>query len=189
MSESFVSGSSVPSQGATFSSSFDEPLASALTAELGHPTPSPPVLPMYPNGPTSARSSGRSAIPIRMATELSDNMAESLGRLKREIGRVKPAKPVFQRGVSRSVPLEFDEEDEDFLALDPPLDISAPLASGDQAALSTPSTDLEPLLADIEGDETWNEWDAEDKQTVDDAEQYDDIGVGYMDEEWMKSTH
>ncbi|KAI0773480.1 hypothetical protein C8Q74DRAFT_1200773, partial [Fomes fomentarius] len=47
-------------------SSFDEPLASALSAQLHPLNPSPPVLPMLPNGtPGSASKSLINAIPIR----------------------------------------------------------------------------------------------------------------------------
>ncbi|KAI0084206.1 hypothetical protein BDY19DRAFT_997921 [Irpex rosettiformis] len=187
--ESFVSGSSLPSH-AGYSSSFDEPLASALSAELRSTNPSPPVIPMYPNGPISR--SLRPAIPIRnVAAGISDGMSEGLGRLRREIGKVRSPRLVPRSGdsVSASVPLEFDEEDEDFTALDIPAQGRDSRATSREAAsLSTPSTGIEPLPADNEGDVSWEGWSNEDKQAVDEVEQFDDIGVGYMDEEWPRAT-
>jgi hypothetical protein len=188
-SESFVSGSSLPSHSA-LPSSFDEPLASALSAELRNDRSSPPVIPMYPNGPTSR--SLRPAIPIRnVAAGISDGMSEGLGRLRREIGKVRSPRLIPRSGdsVSTSVPLEFDEEDEDFL----PLDIQTQgrdsrATSREGASVSTPSTDIEPLPHDREGDLSWDGWSNEDKQAVDEVEQFDDIGVGYMDEEWPHAT-
>lgn len=186
--ESFVSGSSLPSH-AAFPSSFDEPLASALSAEL-RGNPSPPVIPMYPNGPVSR--SLRPAIPIRnVAVGISDGMSEGLGRLRREIGKVRSPR-LIPRGdsVPASVPLEFDEEDEDFSSLDaaPTLGRQSRATSHEAASVSTPSTSIEPLPAEQESDLMWESWSNEDKQTVDDLEQFDDIGVGYMDEEWPHAT-
>lgn len=189
MSESFVSGSSIPSQGGGFSSSFDEPLASALSADLLYKNASPPVFPSYPNGPGS-RSAGRAAtaIPIRVAAGISDGMSEGLGLLRREIGKVRSPRLNARRGdAASSVPLEFDEEDEDFLSLDPQSDIPSRSTSRDGEILSTPSTGLEPLPAQHEEEGAWQGWEAEDKQAVEEVEQFDDIGVGFMDEELMKS--
>ncbi|KAJ3553080.1 hypothetical protein NM688_g3809 [Phlebia brevispora] len=187
--ESFVSGSSLPFQAGDFASSFDEPLASALSAELRYQNPSPPVLPMYPNGTLPTRSSGRPAIPIRVAAGLSDGMSEGIGRLRREIGRVKSPRPATRRGVSTSVTLEFDEEDEDFLSFDPPTDAVSRSTSHEGEVLSTPSTGLEPLPVSRDGDDMWQGWEDEDKRAVEEVEQYDDIGVGFMDEEWMKEIN
>lgn len=187
MSESFISGSSVPSQSGAGGSSFDEPLASALSAELRYSNPSPPVLPMYPNGPAS-RSSSRTAIPIRVAAGLSDGMSEGLGRLRREIGKVRSPKHTARIGISSSVPLEFDEEDEDFLGLDPPSDIIVRSTSHEGRTPSTSSTDMVPPSVEREDDDIWQGWEAEDKQAVEEVEQFDDIGVGFMDEEWLKNT-
>lgn len=185
--DSFVSGSSVPSQ-AAFSSSFDEPLASALAAELRN-NPSPPVIPMYPNGPVSR--SLRPAIPIRnVAAGISDGMSEGLGRLRREIGKVRSPR-LLPRGdnIVAPVPLEFDEEDEDFSSLDAHTQGRQSRATSREAAsVSTPSTGAEPLSAEPEADLSWGSWSNEDKQAVDDLEQFDDIGVGYMDEEWPHAT-
>ncbi|KAI0693476.1 hypothetical protein BC835DRAFT_1071237 [Cytidiella melzeri] len=187
--ETFVSGSSLPSHSA-FPSSFDEPLASALSAELRSTNPSPPVIPMYPNG--SVSRSLRPAIPIRnVAVGISDGMSESLGRLRREIGKVRSPRLLPRSGdsVSTSVPLEFDEEDEDFLSLDVAAkDSDSRATSREGASVSTPSTGIEPLPAENEGDTSWEGWSNEDKQAVDEVEQFDDIGVGYMDEEWQRSA-
>ncbi|KAJ7198892.1 hypothetical protein B0H12DRAFT_579754 [Mycena haematopus] len=110
------------------SSSFDEPLlASALAGTHYRDARPPPVLPMLPNG-SPFRSS---MLPVRAVAGLGDNVAEGLGRLRREmrhqrqkqLARSPPAVSVSGRkaaavggdDVDASVPLEFDEEDEDFV--------------------------------------------------------------------------
>lgn len=190
VSESFVSGSSVPSQSA-FSASFDEPLASALSGDLRHLSPSPPVIPMYPNGPPSRAY--RNAVPIRnVAAGISDGMSEGLGRLRREIGKVRSPRLAPKRdSLSAPVPLEFDEEDEDFLL--PAGDGMSSLDDGlsrttsrEGALLSTPSTGIEPLPLEEEGGAAWEGWGPEDKLAVEEIEQFDDIAVGFMDEELVR---
>ncbi|KXN80712.1 hypothetical protein AN958_08245 [Leucoagaricus sp. SymC.cos] len=122
------------------STSFDEPLASALAGGLVtdyyHSTNIlPTILPMYPNGVSGAHSHSsslslssktpafiRNSIPIR---KLGDGMSGGFGRIRREISssysRNRLRSPDL--GVTREdleevpVPLEFDEEDEDFLGL------------------------------------------------------------------------
>ncbi|KAF7331630.1 Glycosyltransferase family 1 protein [Mycena kentingensis (nom. inval.)] len=105
--------------------SFDEPLANALAGSQY--AVSQPVLPMLPNG---TPSSFRNSIPIRaVAAGLGDGVAEGLGRLKREMRHQRQRQlarspPVPRaRGVGddleASVPLEFDEEDEDFIGVPP----------------------------------------------------------------------
>ena len=81
--------------------------------------------------------------------------------------------------------LGFDEEDEDFL------DPGMPSASGDlsratDVEVSTPSTGIEPLPEDQDEDGPWAGWETQDKEAVEEVEQFDNIGVGFMDEEWME---
>jgi hypothetical protein len=94
-----------------------------------------------------------------------------------------------------SVPLEFDEEDEDFLDYDNRLgaqggdSISRSTSRGEDgsaASVSTPSTGAIPL--DNVADDLWHRWSAEDKLIVDEAEQFDDI-VGFLDEEQTPKIH
>ncbi|KAF7291559.1 Glycosyltransferase family 1 protein [Mycena chlorophos] len=191
----------------TSQASFDEPLASALSgAQYALP---PPVLPMLPNGMPSS-SSFRGAIPIRaVAANLGDGVAEGIGRIRREmrhqrqrqLARSPPA--TRQQGddlLEASVPLEFDEEDEDFIgvpAAAPPEaflqvhahadreedDVSAntsPSRTGEDSVLtiSTPATSAHPLEDEIDGgimlDDGWTE----DNLAVEEAERFDDILVG-----------
>lgn len=117
------------------SSSFDEPLSSAITSDLSAlMASSPPVIPMYPNGRVGS-GQFRAPLPVnRMAAGLSEGMSEGLGRLRREIGKVRSPRMVATtsrtKGIAgsagdeggRASALEFDEEDEDFmLARDPAL--------------------------------------------------------------------
>ncbi|KAJ7712437.1 hypothetical protein B0H16DRAFT_1624929 [Mycena metata] len=199
------------------SSSFDEPLASAL-AGVAHyrDVRPPPVLPMLPNG---SPSSFRSSMPVRAVAGLGDGVAEGLGRLRREmrhqrqkqLARSPPVKRTMGGGgddVDASVPLEFDEEDEDFAV--PPntgadevfLRVHADREDDDAlsstsrneesvASISTPATSAHPLEdeermeMDLDaGEGEWHGWAPEDKLAVEEAEGFDDISVvGFLDEE------
>ncbi|KAI0637468.1 hypothetical protein C8Q77DRAFT_1048447 [Trametes polyzona] len=207
-----LSSSSV---GAPPSSSFDAPLASALSAPLQPLHPSPPVLPMLPNGTPGSVSKGMSslmhAIPIR---HVADGMSGGLGRIRRELGKARSPRSGGEaqtqtqgsgpgQALDVTVPLEFDEEDEreDFLrhaVTDEDEDESnadvisrttsmgtADQGAGTSVSASTPSTSLEPLPVEEEGEggQAWQGWGPEDKQAVEDAERFDDITVGFLDEE------
>lgn len=107
--EAFIQG---PHDAGRISSSFDEPLSSAMTSGLGYPS-SPPVIPMFPNGTPGYF---KNLIPIqRVAAGLSDGMTEGFARVRREIGRVRSPRLTAQHDVTAEVPLEFGEEDEDFV--------------------------------------------------------------------------
>ncbi|KAL0948774.1 hypothetical protein HGRIS_008904 [Hohenbuehelia grisea] len=212
--ESFVEGFAGPSGIRRASSSFDEPLASALAGGLDYASP-PPVLPMLPNGaPGSNPKSFRNSIPIRV---LSDNVSEGFGRIRREIQGRRVRSPRLAQGsaMGSSVPLEFDEEDEDFLLPeqhggDERSGRSASVASrsrgtsrggaGSSATVSTPATSARALDEDGRGDvaavvggdddedEMWGRWENEDRLAVEEAERFDDISVvGFLDEE-MRET-
>ena len=206
--ESFLEGfSSAPREIGRPGSSFDEPLASALSAGLDHPPPKA-VLPMLPNGmPGSNPISFRNSIPIRKMAGLSDGMSEGIGRIRREIHKARsPPGASHLRLASRasevtsgvsSVPLEFDEEDEDFfggedLPSERRMDDGTTSrttsggggTSGSGASVSTPSTNFLPLGEEYESDDLWEGWDPEDKQAIEDAERFDHISVvGFLDEE------
>jgi hypothetical protein len=193
--ESFVEGFSTPLHVRRVSSSFDEPLASALSAGLDYTHTSRTIIPMLPNGtPGSRPKSFKNSVPIRnMATGLGDGVSEGLGRIRREMHKVRSPRLGPRPDVSESVPLEFDEEDEDFLSPNNRLGIhgdgaisrSTSRGEGDSgASVSTPSTSAAPL--DDEADDLWRGWNAEDKRIVDEAEQFDDV-VGFLDEEQTPS--
>jgi hypothetical protein len=125
-------------------SSFDEPLASAMSIQLGEfAGPSAKVLPMLPNGVPNPRL--RDSIPIRsVAAGITDGVSEGLGRLRREINkakspRLKPMQSLGSRVTSPSwAPIEFDEEDEDFLLSgEDPTQEPGPNAEGDTTSRST----------------------------------------------------
>uniref|UniRef100_A0A0W0GCZ6 BCAS3 WD40 domain-containing protein n=1 Tax=Moniliophthora roreri TaxID=221103 RepID=A0A0W0GCZ6_MONRR len=165
--ESFVEG------GGAFHrrpSSFDEPLASALAGEVDY-TPPQTILPMLPNGhPGSKPRSFKNSIPIR---SLGDGMTESLGRFKREINKVRSPRMVPSSDTttaSTSVPLEFDEEDEDFLLKEE--GNTSPSGSG------SGSEENHPPATGAGGAGTADTW------VGDDAETFDHISaVGFLDEE------
>ena len=185
------------------SSSFDEPLASALAAPVHPLNPSPPVLPMLSNGtPGSASKSLMHAIPIRqVAAGIQDGMTEGLGRMRRELGKARSPRLVPVRW-DDSVPLEFGEEDEDFVVKDSArapeegvvgVEVMSRSTSMATAATSTSATEdldgdvagsnMVPLPIDQDDGQVWQGWDPEDQQAVEDAERFDDITVGFMDEE------
>jgi len=203
--ESFVEGFSHPRdvRNRTLSSSFDEPLASAISGGLDYHHSSG-VLPMLPNGMPGTQSF-RTSIPIRTMTGLGDGVSEGLGRIRREFNRVRSPRlrPHYpDSSMSASVPLEFDEEDEDFLSRDT-LDIPdrdgesgsrgtsrGGIESGAEAEASTPATSTHPLDdedlsdRDREPPDAWDGWSSEDKAAVEEAERFDDISVvGVLDEE------
>jgi hypothetical protein len=195
--ESFMGGFSAPRDIRRTSSSFDEPLASALSGGLDH-SPTKAILPMLPNGmPGSSPMSFRHSIPIRKMAGLSDGMTEGIGRIRREIHKAARSPPLTVsrpiEGASGSVPLEFDEEDEDFLGgqLGQERDDedansrTTSRGEGDSgASISTPSTNALPLDNEYDSDALWQGWDPEDKQAIEDAERFDNISVvGFLDEE------
>jgi len=182
--ESFIQSSDMAYD---ISSSFDEPLHSAMSSPLDYTASYPSVIPMFPNGAPGAKPhSFRNSIPIqKMAAGLSDGMSEGLGRLRREIGRVRSPK-LSARGSSTdsragAVLLEFDEADEDFLLTRDSSRMSAEhdddTTSRGEESLSTPSSDTN-ALAHAGDPGAWAEWE------VEDTEQFHEISVvGYLDEE------
>ena len=207
----FVEGFSSPRDVRRISSSFDEPIASAISGSLDNSN-LPIILPMYPNGiPGSNPRSFRSSIPIRTMAGIGDGVSEGLGRLRRDFHKARSPQLVARSDSSLSgpVPLEFDEEDEDFLrrdsaALETPSSHShggggdgttsreasrdGGASAADSASIVTPaSSSTHQLLdADVVGtvdEEIWHGWDQEDKLAVEEAEQFDDIAVvGYQAE-------
>ncbi|KAF9070367.1 hypothetical protein BDP27DRAFT_1323920 [Rhodocollybia butyracea] len=184
-SESFVEGGgfAVHHDRRRLSSSFDEPLASALAGGLDY-TPSQPILPMFPNGaPGTKPRSFKNSIPIRTMTGIGDGMSEGIGRFRREINKARspPFPPSSDASLASSVPLEFDEEDEDFLSRE-----AAPIPESKDIrnnGLSLDGNDV-PLSERPINDDQWPGWVGEDRKAVDEVETFDDISaVGFMDEE------
>ena len=117
----FVEGFSAPRDiRRNISSSFDEPIASAISGSFDNSN-LPAILPMYPNGmPSGKPKSFRNSIPIRTMAGIGDGVTEGIGRIRREMHKVRspPLLPRSDSSMSGPVPLEFDEEDEDFLVRD-----------------------------------------------------------------------
>jgi hypothetical protein len=192
MGESFIEGFTSTPQPST---SFDEPLASALSVGIDH-TPPTATIPMLPNGTPGSRPSSMSfvsSMPIRSVTE---GMSESLVRIKREMHRARSPRSSNDSRVERQggVPLEFDEEDEeDFLVsraglVDDDGSNSAASRNGhDSIAVSTPVTTALELEDDdvIVDDSGWRGWEPEEaERVVEDVERFDDISVvGFLEEE------
>lgn len=188
-SESFVEGGgfAIHYDRRRLSSSFDEPLTSALTGGLDH-TPAQSVLPMFPNGaPGTKPRSFKNHIPIRTMTGIGDGMSEGIGRFKREIIKVRSPQylPNLDSSVSASVPLEFDEEDEDFLSHEEESNHSQsgshPVSPGEH---SQETDNIQEGDIFDEDHDQWPGWVGEDRKAVEEAEMFDDISaVGLMDEE------
>ncbi|KAK0213164.1 hypothetical protein DFS33DRAFT_1248197 [Desarmillaria ectypa] len=193
--EAFIEASSSASRQ---SLSFDEPLALALLQGDGFNDRLRgvgTVLPMLPNGHGSNRMT---SIPIR-------GVSESFGRLRREVmvarrrnGKRRPRRSGEDEGLSMSVPLEFDEEEEDFVFQATNDDSSASRGDEDSNVLSLSSvaTSMYPMDTDQEdvedggggipiSDDAWNDgWGVEDRNAVEEVEMYDHISaVGLLDEE------
>ncbi|KAI0313811.1 hypothetical protein OF83DRAFT_1294179 [Amylostereum chailletii] len=193
------------------SASFDGPLSSAMASALAYPA-SPPVIPMYPNGPARPGGSFKNSIPIQ---RISGGMSESFGRLRREMGRVRSPRVRAGMGTGAGVgvgegarvPLEFDEEDEDFRLEDYEEgggvggvggggDEETQSGGGSAPSVSTPSTTdvLEHAQREqgkdggeggaVEAEGAWIGWEDEDRRAVEEEERFQDISVvGFMDEE------
>jgi hypothetical protein len=171
---------------------------------------SPNILPMLPNGVPNPRL--RDSIPIRsVAAGITDGVSEGLGRLRREINRAKSPRLKPRQSLGSGVtspswaPIEFDEEDEDFmLSHEDPAQEPGPAADGgattrstsrDGASILTPLStqpDFFDLLDnDYDGQgnlEDERGWSQEDRQAVEDAERFFDISAaGLMDEEQSAS--
>ena len=193
------------------SSSFDEPLASAMSIQLGEFAGlSPKILPMLPNGVPNPRL--RDSIPIRsVAAGITDGVSEGLGRLRREINKAKSPKLRPRQSLGSGVPspawapIEFDEEDEDFmLSREDPAQEPGPAAEGgatsrstsrDGASVLTPLSTQPDLFDSLDnnygGHENFEDergWSREDRQAVEDAERFLEISpAGLMDEEHSAS--
>jgi hypothetical protein len=203
--ESFLEGgfSAAPRDVGRPGSSFDEPLASALSGGLDKPLPKA-VLPMLPNGMRGSNPiSFRNSIPIRKMAGLGDGMSEGIGRIRREIiHKARSPPPLLSlpthlrvsrmgtgEGGGVSVPLEFDEEF--FGGDDVPRErvdgaTSRTTSGGPGGVGGTGGTTMDSLPGgeEYESDDLWQGWDPEDKQAIEDAEMFDDISVvGFLDEE------
>ena len=104
--------------------------------------------------------------------------------------------------------LEFNKEDEDFLVKEPVLlpdnsavgfevmsrstsmDDAAGTTSTSDSAIPRPDFNMNPLSGEHDKGQAWQGWDPQDKQAFGDAERFDDITVGIMDErhETMRKT-
>ncbi|KIJ59762.1 hypothetical protein HYDPIDRAFT_177705 [Hydnomerulius pinastri MD-312] len=191
--EIFVEGFSGTRDFDRTASSFDGPIASAMSADIEHSrTGKSPIIPMLPNGtPGSKPRSFGNSIPIRsMTAGIAEGVGEGFGRIRREIHKVRSPQlgPRPDSGLFGPVPLEFDEQDEDFadripsrgeLTSEVPSRSTSAGERDSGASISTPSTNANPLE---EGDDLWRGWNEEDKLAVDEAEQFDDV-VGFMDED------
>ena len=180
------------------SSSFDEPLASAMSIQLGEfAGPSPRILPMLPNGVPNPRL--RDSIPIKsVAAGITDGVSERLGMLR----RLRPMQPLGSGMTSPSwAKVGLDEEDEDFLlsSEDPAQEpgrtaevvTTSRSTSRDGASILTPPDFFDPLDNDNGGREDFEDergWSREDRQAVEEAERFYDISAaGLMDEEQSAS--
>lgn len=177
--EAFVHGSHDTGR---ISSSFDEPLSSAMASGLGYPS-SPPVIPMFPNG---TPASFKNTVPIqRVAAGLSDGMSEGLARVRREISRVRSPRLVARHDAGAGVPLEFGEEDEDFILSSGGDDgTSASRDDGGSVSASTPSSGPVYTGERKDTDSAWLGWNTGALNEEDVGEQFQEISVvGFLDEE------
>jgi hypothetical protein len=136
---------------------------------------------MFPNG---TPGSFKNSIPIqRVAAGLSDGMTEGFARVRREIGRVRSPRLTGQHDVTAEVPLEFGEEDEDFVLSYDRGGVIPSRDDGVSVSVSTPSSG--PVDAEERKDnDTWPNWGVGVPDGEDLGEQFHEISVvGFMDEE------
>ncbi|KAF8512435.1 hypothetical protein JB92DRAFT_2928813 [Gautieria morchelliformis] len=149
--------------------SFDEPIASAIRSGLDYSGQSPP--------------------------HVAAGVNEGLGRIRREIGKVRSPTLRPTRPEGRHVPLEFDEDDEVAFLGDADAeadheggasrDDGDGSGSGASVSVSTPSLRSRAGLgAGGEDDSMWDAWDDEARAAVAEVETFDEISAtGFMDEE------
>lgn len=154
-------------------SSFDEPISSAISGSFDNSN-IPRILPMYPNGiPGANVKSLRNSIHIRAISGLGDGVSE---RIRKEMHRVRSPRVTHRSDtdIHASVPLEFDEEE--FLEHHG----ESVRDGGNINQTSLLSSTQKLLDADIVGsvdEELFSGWDVEDKQAIDEVEQFQDIAV------------
>lgn len=143
------------------------------------------TIPMLPNG--AAQQSARAR--ARMGTSWSGSGTRALsgmgigggipirvmegvgGMIRREMGRVRGGRERAMGGHGSAgngegrVPLEFDEQDEDFGQ-------GMPVGEGEE---------------ERDGEDLWRAWSEEDRLAVDEAERFDDV-LGIMDEDQMPAS-
>ena len=149
-----------------------------MASGLGYPS-SPPVIPMFPNG---TPGSFKNSIPIqRVAAGLSDGMTEGFARVRREIGRVRSPRLTAQPDAT-AVPLEFGEEDEDFVLSY--CGDGGTSSRDDGVSVSTPSSGPVDAEERKDNDGNWPNWGVMVPDGEDLGEQFHEISVvGFMDEE------
>ena len=130
---------------------------------------------MFPNG---TPGSFKNSVPIqRVAAGLSDGMSEGFARVRRGVSRVRSPRLVAYNDMAVGVPLEFGEEDEEFV-------LSNSREDGGSVSVSTPSSGPGDAGERKGSEDTWpSSWDEALK--VDEVgEQFEEIPVvGLMDEE------
>lgn len=195
---SFVEGFSSPRDIRRISSPFDEPIASAISGSFDNSN-LPVILPMYPNGiPGSNPKSFRNSIPIRTMAGIGDGVSDGLGRIRRGVHKAARSPQLAPRsdgGLSGPVPLEFDEEDEDFVNRDALVfdhgdsstsrDTSRDGLGGESMTSLVTPLDLSThhlMNADVVGsmeEDLMDGWDPQDKLAVEEAEQFHDFAAEF----------
>ena len=137
---------------------------------------------MFPNG---TPGSFKNSIPIqRVAAGLSDGMTEGFARVRREIGRVRSPRLTAQHDVTAEVPLEFGEEDDDFVLSCRGDGGTSSRDDGVSVSVSTPSSGPVDVGERKEHDSNWPNWGDAVPDGGDLEEQFHEISVvGFMDEE------
>jgi hypothetical protein len=159
-----------------------------MASGLEYPS-SPTVIPMFPNG---TPGSFKNSIPIqRVAAGLSDGMTEGFARVRREIGRVRSPRFVAQHNTTFGVPLEFGEEDEEFvLSYDGEGGTSPSRDDSGSVSASTPSSGVVDAGERKDDSNPWPSWAIGGPTGEDMEEQFQEISVvGFMDEEQALTKH
>jgi hypothetical protein len=159
-----------------------DPMVAAIAEELEY-TQSPPIAyPMLPNGASLSSNASRSlleSIPIKrgahLAMEITGGVGEGLGKLRREIAKVRSPS---MRPVADTPEIQ-ELEDEELLDADPDAG-SSRMTSEAEASLRTPEGGRD----DRELADPWDEWGVDEQQAVAEAERFDEIyPAGEMDED------
>jgi hypothetical protein len=110
-------------------------------------------------------------------------MTEGFARVRREIGRVRSPRLTAQHDVAE-VPLEFGEEDEDFILSYQGDGGTSSRDDGVSVSVSTPSSGPVDAGEQKDSDGNWPNWGVGVPDGEDLGEQFHEISVvGFMDEE------
>ncbi|KAG8996868.1 hypothetical protein FRB94_007998 [Tulasnella sp. JGI-2019a] len=176
--------------GSSLSTSFKEPLASAIDTKM-EPQSAPAIIPSFPNAYHPASGVGPSwRGPVRsVAAGVAEGVNEGIGMIKSHVRKARRvSQPPGKRGEAPSLVFEEEDEEEEEFASRKLQDTIVPNSAGSTSSTSLNTSNLEiasdgvinPSFGGL--DDTWG--DEEISKVLAEEARFDDIGVvGFVMEE------